>query len=218
MKKPDFTQVLRYPSVMLLPGVQFQVLFLVSCEWLRQKVFFLCSLWVTNMQEEENAAFHKGHFPVSYRTCQTFLYCFPALQCLSCQPRMALVRLKRDCWTSRYTEQWASVGPPHDSSLTAEITSEPTRGWSRMELCHQRSHWKPCWCEPGWELWEGRVHLLITSAQRSVNLVTALEASSLMAFVESSLYCLLTNVSTKLPFDTGQSEAVRYSDSGVLGK
>ena len=51
---------------------------------------------------------------------------------------------------------------------------------------------------------------MTTSAHRSVSLVTTLkgcEASSPMAFLESSLYYLLTDVSTKLLFIIEQSES-----------
>lgn len=160
--------------------------------------------------------FHKGSVPVSYWTCQTFLLCFPALQYLSCQPRMALVILKRDCWTSRYTEQWASVGQPRDSSFAAEITSEPTQGCSSVisavsesladvnqaESCgkEEPSLDNQCTkiCQPGHS--SGGLWGIISYGICGI------------------LYYLLTNMSTKLFLILDRVKAVWYSNSCVLGE
>lgn len=111
-------------------------------------------------------------------------------------------------WSSRYTEQRGSLGAPPDSAFTAESTSEPAPGWPRMQPCHQCSHWKPCWCESGWGKEGSSLDNQCTRICHPGHSSGGCEASSLMAFVESSLYYLLTGMSsTKLLFNTGQSES-----------
>lgn len=115
---------------------------------------------------------------------------------------------------SGYTGQWASLGPPPDSAFTAGIISEPTRGWSRLLSLKALLMWIRLRAV-------GRKgHLLVTCAQRSVSLVTALErceAPSLMAFVESVFITCWQTWAPKTPFNTEQMN-VRYSDFCSLGR
>lgn len=124
---------------------------------------------------------------------------------------MALVRLKRD----------GAVGPADTQSN--EAVSDHLLTVPSLQKSLQSRHKAGLGCSSGISAVTesfadvkrlravGRKgHLLITSAQRCVSLVTALEgceASSLTAFVESSLYYLLTDMSAKLPFNTEQSES-----------